>query len=158
MNIYVFGLTEASEMVPKSHLGPKMAQDGPKMDQDGPKMVQDGLKMAPRWPKIAQDGPKIARGEPQDGSQMGAGRPKTLIFLRFFAVFAIGPSFLQFRLSFPSLRHLVFLLGFLGVILGLFSTPLRPSWGRLGPSWGLLGPKMVPRWLQDGPKMAQDGP
>ena len=81
----------------------------------------------------------------------GAGPPKTLIFLKLFKVFAFGPCFFQLRLPYPILCNVIFFLGPLGVILGLFWTPLGPSWGYLGPilepswailalPWALLGP------------------
>ena len=55
-----------------------------------------------------------------------AGRHKSLIFLRFLAIFDIGPSLLYFSIS-------SFMVGHFGVILG----PLGPL---LGPSWALSGP------------------
>ena len=68
------------------------------------------------------------------GASPGALDPlKSLIVLRLFNVFDIGPSWLQLRLSCPMLGHLGLMLVPLGTILG-------PSWALLGPSWALLGP------------------
>ena len=69
---------------------------------------------------------------------------KNFDFPWVYKVFAIGPSFLQLRISYPILRHLIFLLGPFGVILGPFSTLLAPSWGCPGPSWGLHGATWAP--------------
>ena len=66
--------------------------------------------------------------------------PKTLIFLRFFNVFRIGQSSLQFRLTCPILRHHEPSWGHLGTLLGPLRAILGPSWASLGPPWALLGP------------------
>ena len=91
---------------------------------------------------------------------------KTLVFLRCFKIFAVGPSFLRLRLSYRILRHLIFLLGPLGVALGgPFSTLLGPSWGPLGlswgcpePSWGLHAAIWGPSWGHLGTSWGHLGP
>ena len=91
--------------------------------------------------------------------------PKTLIFLRFFNVFGIGPSSLQFRLTCLTLRHHGPSWGHLGTLLGPLGAILGPSWASLGPPWALLGPLWChhgaivgPSWLILGPSGATLGP
>ena len=79
--------------------------------------------------------------------------PKTLIFLRFFNVFGIGPSSLQFRLTCPILRHHGPSWGHLGTLLGPLGAILGPSWASLGPPWALLGPP----WCHHGAIVAHLG-
>ena len=138
-----------------AYIAPTDVQLGGILAHHGPSYGHLGAILGPSWGHLGA----IL------GLSGGAGPPKTLIFLRFFKVFAIWPSSLQLRLSYPILRHLVFLLGPLGVILGPFWTPSGPSWGSLGPSlghpgpsWGLLGATLGPSWLILGPSWATLGP
>ena len=79
--------------------------------------------------------------------------PKTMIFLRCFNVFGIGPSSLQFRLTCPILRHHEPSWGHLGTLLGPLGAILGPSWASLGPPWALLGPP----WCHHGAIVAHLG-
>ena len=75
------------------------------------------------------------------GFSGGAEPPKTVIVLRFFKVFVVGPLFLQLRLLSTLLRqpgpswvHLGTILGHLVAVLGKLGAILGPSWAILGPS------------------------
>ena len=74
-----------------------------------------GLAWAILAPSCAILGRSGAILKPPWGFSGGAGRPKTLIFLRFFKVFAVGPSCPSTSTVYSSLRYLVFVLGPLGV-------------------------------------------
>ena len=94
--------------------------------------------------------------------------PKTFIFIMFFDIFGLGPSWLQLRLSCfmlghlgPSLGRLGAVLGPLGAILGSLGASLGPPWALLGsplgPSWtllGTLGATLGASWPTRGPRLA----
>ena len=82
-----------------------------------------------------------------------SGRPKTLVFLRFFNVFVANPisarKIAMFGHLGAVLGRLGSLLGRLGTVLGRSWVVFGPSWGFLGRSWDPIGPYGVP-WLRSG--------
>ena len=87
------------------------------------------------------------------------------MFLWFFNVFDILPSWHQLRVSCSMLCHLGVILSLLGTILGSSPALLEPSWSLLRPSCelrggllGLLRAILAPSWLVLGPPGTSPGP
>ena len=102
----------------------------PNLHQFEPNFVQLLPILGPSWPSLGAPDPL-----------------KTVIFLRFFMIFDVGPFWPQrvilassWALLGPSWGPLGPSWGPLGALLGTLGALLGPSWAFLGPSWGILGP------------------